>query len=98
MPWYSMVAIYLLFWAVSLFVVLPWGVHTAEEEGKPKVPGQADSAPEKLHMGKKVLATTLVSAVFFGLFLANWQFGWIDRDTIMNLFPGPSPQELLQGG
>lgn len=95
MAWYSMVAIYLLFWAVSLFVVLPWGVQTAEEEGTAPVPGQADSAPQQLHMAKKLLATTVVAAVFFGIFLANWKFGWIDKDVIMGLMPGPTVQELL---
>ena len=45
MTWTSIIAIYLLFWVMTAFVILPIGVRTHEELGLPKVPGQADSAP-----------------------------------------------------
>lgn len=45
MQWKSAVAIYVLFWAFSVFLVLPFGVRTSEEAGAPLVPGQAPSAP-----------------------------------------------------
>ena len=35
----------LLFWVMSAFLVLPFGVRTHDEAGIAKVPGQADSAP-----------------------------------------------------
>ena len=41
----SILAIYLLFWVMSLFLVLPFGVRTAEEAGAERVPGHAESAP-----------------------------------------------------
>lgn len=91
MPWYSMVAVYILFWTVFFFAVLPWGVRTNEEEGKPLVPGQADSAPYKAHMGKKLIATTLVSAAFFGLFVLNWYADWINADTLLGFMSGLEP-------
>ena len=40
----SIIAIYVLFWTMTLFAVLPWHVRTAEEVGAEPVPGQADSA------------------------------------------------------
>ena len=35
MPWYSALAIYLLFWVFTLFLVLPHGVRTSRELGEP---------------------------------------------------------------
>ena len=37
MRWYSLVAIYFLFWAFSVFFVLPFGVKTADEAGVERV-------------------------------------------------------------
>ena len=78
----SALAIYFLFWSLSLFLVLPWGVRTAEEEGEISGPGHADSAPHHPHMMRKLLWTTLVSAVLFGIFYANYVYGWITLDKI----------------
>ena len=52
MRWTSMVAIYVLFWAFSVFLVLPFGVKTADEAGIEKVPGQAESAPHGICIGR----------------------------------------------
>ena len=45
MSWTSIAAIYLLFWVITAFVVMPFGVRTSDELGIEKVRGQADSAP-----------------------------------------------------
>ncbi len=78
----SAVAIYLLFWALTLFAVLPFGVRTADEAGQASVPGQADSAPHNPMLGKKIIWTTLISAALFALFYANYSFGWIGLEDI----------------
>jgi predicted secreted protein len=77
MRWTSILAIYLLFWALSVFLVLPFGVRTHEEAGMERVPGQADSAPHHFSLGKLALRTTVVSAVLFGLYYLNYVNGWI---------------------
>ncbi len=78
----SIAAIYLLFWAMSLFLVLPFGVRTAEEEGVEPVPGHAESAPHRFSLGRVALRATLLSAVLFGLFYANYLFGWISAEDL----------------
>ncbi|KAB7648406.1 DUF1467 family protein [Polymorphobacter fuscus] len=78
----SALAIYLLFWTLTLFAVLPFGVRTADEAGQDPVRGQADSAPHNPMLGKKLLWTTVISAALFGLFYANYQFGWVGLDDI----------------
>jgi predicted secreted protein len=73
----SMLAIYILFWTLSLFVVLPFGVRTAEEAGEALQPGHAPSAPHRFSFGGAALRATIVSAVAFALFFANYRFGWV---------------------
>lgn len=85
----SALAIYLLFWALTLFVVLPFGMRTAEEAGERALPGHAESAPHVFRPGLVALRTTLVSAALFGLFYANYVFGWIGPDILDWIAPGP---------
>jgi predicted secreted protein len=89
MNWTSIIAIYALFWVLSAFVVLPIGVRSYEEMGLEKVPGQADGAPGNFRPGVILLRTTLLSAVLFGLFYANYVYGWIDRHSFDFLIAGP---------
>lgn len=82
---YSIFAIYVLFWALAAFVVLPFGVRTHDEAGVSKIPGQADSAPYGFRWGRMLIATTIVAAIAFGLFYANYVYGWVGVEDI-NLF------------
>ena len=90
MRWYSALALYLLFWTFTLFLVLPHGIRTSEEAGEHMVPGQAPSAPHRLSMPKKLLWTTVISAAFFGLFWLNWEMGWVTREMFLSLFFDPA--------
>ena len=76
MEWYSVLAIYFLFWVLSVFLVLPFGVRTHDELGIDKIPGQEESAPGNFRPGRVILWTTIVSAALFGLFYLNYVFGW----------------------
>jgi predicted secreted protein len=82
MRWQSMLAIYILFWAFSVFLVLPFGVRTAHEAGAELVPGQAESAPHGFNPGKIALRTTIVASVLFGLFYLNYVNGWVTADML----------------
>ena len=77
MAWTSMLAIYVLFWAMSVFLVLPWGVRTTREAGGEPVPGQAESAPHEFDVKRLAKRVTVVATTLFGLFLLNYHFGWI---------------------
>lgn len=77
MNWGSALAIYALFWVMSAFMVMPFGVRTHDELGLPKRAGQADSAPGNFRPWRIVLRTTILSAVLFGLFYLNYVNGWI---------------------
>lgn len=82
MSWTSALAIYILFWVMCAFLVMPFGVRTADELGVEKVPGQADSAPANFKPGKVALITTVFATVVFGLYYANYVNGWITAETL----------------
>ena len=64
-------------WFVVLFMVLPWGVRTQGEEGE-VVPGTVESAPVNPAIWRKLLATTVVTAIIFAIFLATIEFELVD--------------------
>jgi predicted secreted protein len=78
----SILAIYALFWTMSLFLVLPFGVRTDEEAGVARQAGHAESAPHGFSLGRVALRATILSAVLFGLFYFNYVYGWIGPDEL----------------
>ena len=82
MNWKSALAIYTLFWALSVFFVLPFGVRTAEEAGAELVPGQAESAPHSFDARRIAIRTTIVATLLFGAFYLNYVFGWVTADML----------------
>ena len=78
----SISAIYFLFFAASVFVLLPFGVKTDEEADTPRVPGQADSAPHQFDVKRHLLKAALLGAVLFAIYYANWTYGWITPDDL----------------
>ena len=84
----SIAAIYFLFWVMSAFIMLPFGVRTADEAGVEKVPGQADSAPVNFRPGKLALRATIIAALCTSLFVATYQYGWLTAADI-DVLPKP---------
>ena len=82
MRWTSILAIYMLFWAFSVFLVIPFGVRTHEEAGAELIPGQAESAPHGYDIRKMLIRTTIVSAMLFGLYYANYVYGWVTPEDV----------------
>ena len=82
MRWTSMLAIYVLFWTISLFLVLPFGVRTAEEAGAEVQPGHAESAPHSFSLGRAAFRASIVAAILFALFYGNYLYGWVGIDDL----------------
>ena len=83
MQWTSVIAIYVLFWVVAAFFLLPFGVRTHEEMGEELVPGQADSAPANFRPGRIAARATILAAILTALYVANYVHGWITTDTLI---------------
>ncbi len=88
MQWTSVVAIYMLFFVSSAFILLPFGVQTADEAGIEKVPGQADSAPASFSVGRHALKAAIMAAILTILYVLNYIYGWIGTEDI-NVFGQP---------
>jgi len=88
MQWTSIVAIYVLFWVVSAFVLLPFGIKTPDEVGAEIVPGQADSAPVNFRPGVIAVRATILSIVLTTLYVLNYAYGWIEAEDL--IFWGPT--------
>ena len=88
MKWTSILAIYLLFWVMCAFLLLPFGVKTHDEAGVAKVPGQADSAPHNFRPGRVAVRATVFAAAVTALYVANYSYGWITVDDV-NLYGDP---------
>jgi predicted secreted protein len=93
MRWTSIVAIYALFWVASAFISLPFGVRTHDEEGVPKVRGQADSAPVNFRPGRHMLRAAIIAAVVTALYVVNYVEGWVTIDQF-NLFHPPADTQI----
>jgi predicted secreted protein len=90
----SIVAIYFLFWVMSAFIMLPFGVRTAEEAGIATVPGQAESAPANFRPGKLMVRATIIAALCTALFVANYEYGWL---TVADIDILPKPPAAAEG-
>ena len=82
MKWTSVLAIYFLVFCLSAFLLLPFGVKTHEEIGAERVPGQADSAPYRFDLPRHLVRAAMLAALLTGLYIANYQFGWIAVDDL----------------
>jgi predicted secreted protein len=85
MNYYAIFAIYALFWVISAFIMLPFGIRTPDETGEELVKGQADSAPSNFRPWTVSLRATILSAILFGAYYANYVEGWITSDQIAAL-------------
>ncbi|MEM7690421.1 MAG: DUF1467 family protein [Pseudomonadota bacterium] len=91
MEWTSILAIYFLIWVLSAFVLLPFGVKTADEAGVAKVPGQAESAPANFRAGPLLIRATVIAIILTTAFVLNYHYGWISVDDIDVL---PKPEQF----
>jgi predicted secreted protein len=82
MKWTSIIAIYPLFWVMSAFFVMPFGLRTHDQAQAELIPGQVSSAPVNFRPGLIAKRTTVLAAVLFGLYYANYVNGWIGVEVL----------------
>jgi predicted secreted protein len=78
------IAIYFILWWVVLFAVLPWGVHS-QQEGAAVAPGTDPGAPAVHRVWMKLVWTTVISVVVFGVFAAIYKLNLIPYDFLMRI-------------
>jgi predicted secreted protein len=78
-------AIFFIIWWVVLFAVLPWGIRSQAESGE-VVPGSDPGAPAFPKLKSKLVWTTLVAAIVFGLFQAIYRYRLVSLDDLTSLW------------
>lgn len=76
----SAFAIYLLFWALSAFFVLPFHGRRANDDAVPMVKGQDVGAPATFRPGRIILQITIVATTLFALYYVAFAYGWADPE------------------
>ena len=81
-------AIYFVLWWVVLFVTLPFGVRSQHETGE-GAPGTDPGAPIASRMGRKLIWTTLISALIFALAMLAYNAGYLSIERLSKLMGMP---------
>ena len=73
----STIVVFVIIWWLVFFTVLPYGNQPAKEVEH----GHAESAPAKPRLWKKMLVTTGLTIILFGVFVYVREQGWISFRT-----------------
>lgn len=81
-------AIYFVIWWIALFFTLPFGMRTQHDEGV-SIPGTEPGAPVKTFLGRRLIWTTVISAIFFVVMWLAYDAGYLDIDRLSRLMGVP---------
>jgi len=79
-----MFAIYFVVWWIVLFFTLPFGIRSQHEDGA-GAPGTDPGAPVVTGMGRKLIWTTVISAVIFAIAMLAYDSGYLTIDRLSKL-------------
>ncbi|MEH2468597.1 putative secreted protein [Nitrobacteraceae bacterium AZCC 2161] len=81
-------AIYFVIWWVVLFLTLPFGVRSQHEDGE-GTDGTDPGAPVETRMGRKLLWTTIISAVLFAAGMLAYRADYLNVERLSKLMGIP---------
>ena len=81
-------AIYFVMWWIVLFLTLPFGVRSQHEDDE-GAPGTDPGAPIMARMGRKLIWTTLISAVIFAVAMLAYNAGYLNVERLSKLMGIP---------
>jgi predicted secreted protein len=81
-------AIYFVIWWVVLFLTLPFGVRSQHEDGG-GTPGTDPGAPIATQMGRKLIWTTVISAIVFAAASLAYNAGLLNVERLSRLMGFP---------
>ncbi len=85
-------AIYFVLWWVVLFLTLPFGVRSQHEDGESAgqvIPGTDPGAPVLPRMARKLIWTTIISAVIFAFAMLAYNAGYLNVERLSKLMRIP---------
>jgi predicted secreted protein len=84
MSWFTAALVYVMTWWIVLLAVLPFGVHpVADADDRTGWRG----APDRPMMGRKLLATTLISLLLWAAMMAVIRSPWFSFRAAALLMP-----------
>jgi predicted secreted protein len=78
-------AIYFVIWWIVLFLTLPFGVRSQHEDAGGVIEGTDPGAPVITRMGRKLLWTTIISAVLFAVGMAAYRMDYFNVERLSKL-------------
>ena len=81
-------AIYFVVWWITLFLTLPFGVRS-QHEGGGRSFGTDPGAPITSRMGRKLIWTTALSAIFYALGMAAYYEGFLSVERLSKMMGMP---------
>jgi predicted secreted protein len=81
-------AIYFVMWWIVLFLTLPFGVRSQHEDGESPA-GTDPGAPVLPQMKRKLIWTTVISAVVYALAMLAYNAGYLNVDRLSRLMGMP---------
>ncbi|EJN12873.1 putative secreted protein [Bradyrhizobium sp. YR681] len=81
-------AIYFVIWWIALFLTLPFGVRSQHEDGV-GAPGTDPGAPILTRMRSKLVWTTIISAIIYGVGIAAYHAGYLSIERLSRLMGMP---------
>lgn len=61
-------AIFFMMWWIILFAMLPFGLRRTQEEAGDVIPGSEASAPDRPHLLRVIILTTMITCVLFAAY------------------------------
>ncbi|MGB5905249.1 MAG: DUF1467 family protein [Xanthobacteraceae bacterium] len=80
----SVLAIYFVLWWVVLFITLPFGVRSQDESNE-TIEGTDPGAPVRAMMVRKLIWTTVISAIIFAIAMVLYQLGYLNVGRLSDL-------------
>ncbi|NJS13633.1 MAG: DUF1467 family protein [Sphingopyxis sp.] len=87
MAWTSALAIYLLFWVLCAFFVLPFHGRRADQPVD-SVAGSDRGAPAAFPVGTILKQTTFIATISFAVYYVIYTQGWVDAAAIGRMMTG----------
>ena len=81
-------AIYFVLWWLVLFLTLPFGIRSQHEDGGGS-PGTDPGAPTASRMGRKLIWTTLLSAMFYAAGMMAYYAGYLNIERLSKMMGMP---------
>jgi predicted secreted protein len=81
-------AIFFVLWWIVLFVTLPFGIRSQQEDGE-TVPGSDPGAPVASRMGRKLIWTTVISVIIYTIMMLAYSAGYLNVERLSKLMGIP---------